>query len=132
MGATWHKKKALSVNNTSGYTGVSFHQPSGKWAASIRFKGEYFYLGKFVKKEDAIRKRKKAEEEFNAKRAEEIIGKIFGRLTILERINEQETNGAYLYRCKCECGKTVRVTLANLKGGRVKSCGCMLRDKEAK
>lgn len=56
-------KMKISANNTSGVKGVLFYKPSKKWLAYITFKGVYHHLGYFLKKEDAIKARKKAEEE---------------------------------------------------------------------
>lgn len=33
------------ANNTSGFMGVSFHKPSGKWVANIKVDGKAHYLG---------------------------------------------------------------------------------------
>ncbi|MBE7114411.1 hypothetical protein FT641_18670 [Bacillus paranthracis] len=51
-------------NNRSGVTGVSWNKRSGKWRASINFKGKSIYLGQYVRMEDAIKARKEAEEEY--------------------------------------------------------------------
>ena len=48
-------------NNQSGHTGVNWHKGANKWAASIRYKGNYIHLGSFTNKEDAIKARKDAE-----------------------------------------------------------------------
>lgn len=52
----------LSTNNTSGCTGVYFNQRSGKWVAEIRFKGQYYYLGSYSDKLDAVKARRRGEE----------------------------------------------------------------------
>jgi hypothetical protein len=36
-----------NANNTSGYTGVDFHKPSGKWRARIKTDGKNRHLGRF-------------------------------------------------------------------------------------
>jgi len=43
--------------NTSGYIGVQ--KMGGAWVAGIRIKGEWIYLGRHKKKEDAVRARNK-------------------------------------------------------------------------
>jgi hypothetical protein len=43
----------ISKRNTSGYKGVSFHKPSGKWRAVIGYRKEKISLGLFYSKEDA-------------------------------------------------------------------------------
>ncbi len=41
--------RGRSRNNTSGYTGVSEHKPSGKWVAFIKFKRKNTSLGYYPK-----------------------------------------------------------------------------------
>ena len=53
---------------------------------------------------------------------EEIIGKKFGRLTVLEYAG----NSSYL--CECDCGNKVTVLTSNLKKGNTKSCGCLSQE----
>ena len=43
----------LSSRNTSGYKGVCWHKPAGKWKAYIRFQGTRQHLGLFTTPEDA-------------------------------------------------------------------------------
>lgn len=55
----------LLSTNTSGYKGVSFHNKRRKWVAQISFKGRAYNLGRYEKKEDAIKARKEAEEKYH-------------------------------------------------------------------
>lgn len=55
-------KKHLNRSNTSGCTGVYFSQKSQRWIAQITFRRKTYYLGSYVKKEDAITARKRGEE----------------------------------------------------------------------
>lgn len=48
-------------DNPSGCNGVSLRKSNGKWVAQIGFKNKNYYLGEFVKLEDAIKARKDAE-----------------------------------------------------------------------
>jgi hypothetical protein len=128
MDSPWRKNRPLSKNNKSGYAGVFFNPRSGMWKAVIQFHGEVFYLGLFREKKDAVRARKKKEAEFDALREKELIGRKFGRLTILKKTAEKSFSGAYLYRCKCECGKTITASLSNLKTKNVISCGCAFKE----
>ena len=50
-------------NNTSGVTGVDWRKNKRRWRATICFKGTRRYLGSFVRFEDAVAAREKAEEE---------------------------------------------------------------------
>ncbi len=44
---------AITSRNTSGFKGVSFYRPSGKWRATIRKDGRLHFLGDFDTKEEA-------------------------------------------------------------------------------
>jgi len=67
--------------------------------------------------------------------ANDLTGKVFGRLTVLERVGSKHNKA--LWKCKCRCGNTTEVisiclTRGKLKGNRVggtKSCG-HCKDKE--
>lgn len=50
-------------NNTSGVPGVDWVASKGRWRAAICFKGKRRYLGSYTKREDAVKARKRAEEE---------------------------------------------------------------------
>lgn len=58
---------------------------------------------------------------------DDITGKVYGKLTVIEwdKSRSKEGNGTY-WNCKCECGNTISVQKSNLIGGNVKSCGCMV------
>lgn len=56
--------KKVGINNTSGHKGVCWDKRREKWKAYITFRGERIYLGYFDKKQDAIKARLKAEEEY--------------------------------------------------------------------
>lgn len=59
--------------------------------------------------------------------ARDIRGMRFGRLTALERIERPQglSGRASHWRCQCDCGGTTDVSLAWLRSGHVKSCGCL-------
>lgn len=52
------------IRNTSGYKGVWFNEKRGLWEAYISVHRKRIFLGRYGKKEDAIRARKRAEEEY--------------------------------------------------------------------
>lgn len=54
-----------------------------------------------------------------------LIGKRFGKLVVLERLNKTNCSGI-LWKCQCDCGKIKEVATASLTAGDVKSCGCLL------
>ncbi len=53
-----------------------------------------------------------------------LVGKKFGRLTVLGATNKRTKNQEIIYKCKCDCGNIKYTTSARLKNGSVKSCGC--------
>ena len=52
-----------------------------------------------------------------------IIGKRYGRLTVLQREGTNR-DGKAMWKCRCDCGKEVVVIGKNLRTGNSKSCGC--------
>ena len=52
----------------------------------------------------------------------DLSGQKFGRLTVLERAENQ--HGKVYWKCLCECGKVKDILSDSLIGGRSKSCGC--------
>lgn len=64
------------------------------------------------------------------RRPQDIMGSRFGRLRILYWIPSwicQTADGKW--RCQCECGKETGVSRDCLIQGKVRSCGCLVRDK---
>lgn len=61
------RSKTIRSNNTSGVTGVEWIPVTNKWKAVIFFKGKRYYLGCYEKFEDAVKARKRAEEELHDK-----------------------------------------------------------------
>lgn len=55
--------------------------------------------------------------------AVDLKGKVFGRLTVLERAHQNKW-GNYFWKCVCSCGNEAIVTGGNLNTGTTKSCGC--------
>lgn len=58
--------------------------------------------------------------------AKELTGQKFGRLTVLEYV-ENNKNGA-IWSCCCDCGKKTMVRAYSLTSGKTKSCGCIQRE----
>jgi hypothetical protein len=58
---------------------------------------------------------------------EEMIGRRFGRLVVLEKSGHIGLARAWL--CKCDCGNSTRVVTTNLIKGFVSSCGCNVPNK---
>uniref|UniRef100_A0A6H2A0Y7 HNH endonuclease n=1 Tax=viral metagenome TaxID=1070528 RepID=A0A6H2A0Y7_9ZZZZ len=58
----------------------------------------------------------------------DLIGKKFGRLTVIERL-ESDKLGRLYWKCKCECGNFTSVLGLSLRYNHTKSCGCLKEEK---
>ena len=56
----------------------------------------------------------------------DITGKRFGRLVAIEWVGSQHKSP--LWKCKCDCGNIIDVSLQKLNTGDTKSCGCLKKD----
>ncbi|MEK6878193.1 MAG: HNH endonuclease [Nanoarchaeota archaeon] len=54
----------LPNNNTSGYKGVTWDKNRNRWRAQIKINKKEINLGRFIKKEEAIKTRKRAEQKY--------------------------------------------------------------------
>ena len=63
----------------------------------------------------------------------DMLGKTYNRLTVIEPA-EGKAYGHAVWLCSCECGNPnpVAVVGNNLRRGRTKSCGCLLREHSAR
>jgi hypothetical protein len=59
------------------------------------------------------------------------VGQTFGRLTAIKPAGITRYN-AKLWLFQCSCGKTVEKVFAMVKGGYVKSCGCLIKEQNEK
>lgn len=59
------RSKRVRSNNTSGVPGVDWLSAKGRWRATICFKGRRRYLGSYSEFEDAVKARKRAEEDIH-------------------------------------------------------------------
>ncbi len=64
------------------------------------------------------------------RKSENIIGKKYGKLTVIKQISNSTHGNKYL--CKCECGNEKEVIKSNLKSGRTTSCGCARKKPRSK
>lgn len=62
----------------------------------------------------------------------DMLGKKFGRLTVLEECKKRDKHKRIYYKCICECGNLTYVSGSNLRLGRIKSCGCLLDEAHGK
>jgi DNA-binding XRE family transcriptional regulator len=61
--------------------------------------------------------------------SKDITGQRFGRLVAIERAGKPTgTQTTYRWRCRCDCGKIVTVTLNSLTTGKTQSCGCLQKE----
>lgn len=58
----------------------------------------------------------------------QIIGKTFGRLTVISEIKSTATTSRK-WLCKCSCGGIAKTNAWSLASGRTQSCGCLLKEK---
>lgn len=57
------------------------------------------------------------------------VPKRFGRLTVIHEVDG--TRYSRRFKCECDCGSLVTVTLNRLLSGNTKSCGCLKREVAA-
>ena len=141
--------RTVRRNNTSGVPGVEWLARNQRWRATICFKGKRRYLGSYEKFEDAVRVRKRAEEDLfdtfldvhfgklpeseprdieDARPPKDrygqgldLSGRQFGKLIVLRPAENIGNCTAWL--CRCDCGQEVTVKTARLRAGRARACG---------
>ena len=62
----------------------------------------------------------------------DLTGQKFERLTVIKRSYPNKDYGKAMWLCKCECGIEKIICGCNLRNGRIKSCGCLLRENRGK
>ena len=58
----------------------------------------------------------------------DIVGRRYGKLVALYPIGRTEGSGSMLWRCRCDCGNEVDVSVSCLNKGNNKSCGCLRKE----
>lgn len=58
----------------------------------------------------------------------DMLGKTFGRLTVVQEVPERNKNGHIMYLCECLCGNTHITLGSSLRKGSCTSCGCAQKD----
>ena len=61
-----------------------------------------------------------------------MIGKKFGRLTVINELKERTKYGDKVYNCLCDCGKYIHAVGTILRRGSKKSCGCLNHEPKYK
>lgn len=59
----------------------------------------------------------------------DLTGQKFNRLTVLYALDERR-NGSVVWHCKCDCGNECDVSSPSITKDRVKSCGCLKKEKD--
>ena len=59
------------------------------------------------------------------KETNNLVGQKFGKLTVVELLDESNKFKRRMYRCICECGNEHIAPSNSLLNGRTKSCGCL-------
>lgn len=64
----------------------------------------------------------------------EMIGRRFGKLTVVSRCGSEKGNGLSrkLWDCVCDCGKHKIVNTRSLTNGHTQSCGCLAKETKRK
>lgn len=62
------------------------------------------------------------------RKAKDITGQKFGRLTTLYKLNNYHKKDGTYWLCVCDCGKLFEVKGGNLRSDNTKSCGCWLKE----
>lgn len=62
-------------------------------------------------------------------RFNDLSGRRFGRLTVIQRMASNDANNKVVWLCQCDCGQQTVVIGSLLNTGRTKSCGCLIRER---
>lgn len=63
---------------------------------------------------------------------EDLTGRRFGRLTVIELDKYETKNHSTRWKCICDCGKEKSVLAGCLKSGNTTSCGCYSSEQKSK
>jgi len=70
-----------------------------------------------------------------AKKAEDLTGQVFSRMTVIRMAERTRTNSGKIkppyWHCVCECGVKKVVQGGHLKNGSVRSCGCLMKEEHS-
>ena len=56
---------------------------------------------------------------------DDLTGQRFGKLTVIKPAGKTNSEGLFLWECRCDCGNVVEVASHYLKNGNNRSCGCL-------
>jgi hypothetical protein len=63
-------------------------------------------------------------------RANDLVGRQYGRLMVIDRVPNKK--GRVAFKCVCKCGNTTEVLAGSLQSGMTRSCGCLHREMSTK
>ncbi len=63
-------------------------------------------------------------------KGEDLTGRRFGRLTVIEPAPKKNKGDRTTWVCQCDCGKMCSCSGDHLKSGNTKSCGCLRADHQ--
>ena len=69
-------------------------------------------------------------EKRSGRKAKDLTGKVFGRLTVLERT--QNKKSLVMWKCQCSCGNITMASSHDLSIGLKRSCGCLRKENGRK
>lgn len=65
-----------------------------------------------------------------AENGNNLLGKRYGRLVVIEKMDKRSKNRCIYWKCKCDCGNECEVIGSNLvKENGTRSCGCIQKEK---
>jgi hypothetical protein len=89
------------------------------------------YLDKAARRNALRRLKRRPRVEAKRKQAaNRLVGKRFGKLTVLRRYAAGSQYSQPLWDCRCDCGNEVTIWDGNLTNGNTKSCGCIRKSVE--
>jgi hypothetical protein len=61
----------------------------------------------------------------------DLVKQKFGLLTVVSRAPSRKSDRRAMWNCNCKCGNKHVVSTADLRGERVRSCGCLILERDA-
>lgn len=62
-------------------------------------------------------------------KAQDLTGRVFGRLTVIERTDSKPNSRKVYWLCNCTCGGTTAADTHHLTSGHTLSCGCYRKER---
>lgn len=66
--------------------------------------------------------------ESSKRNKKDLVGKKFGRLTVIKDTGKRRNRRSVVWLCRCDCGKRKEVTARDLKIMNTTSCGCLFQE----